>query len=69
MIKYIMGIGGIGLALAVIIGIAVFMPLLYIWALNTIFGLAIAYSFETWCAMVLLQMFFHTSITLNKDKK
>ena len=63
MMKYIMGIGGVGIGIAIIIAIALFMPLLYIWSLNTLFGLSIAYSLETWSATVLLQMFFHTTLS------
>jgi len=68
MMKYIMSTLGVGVGIAIIIGIAVVMPLLYVWALNTLFGLTIAYSFENWCAVVLLQMFFHATITLKGNK-
>ena len=68
MIKSIIGATGVGLGVAIIIGIALIMPVLYIWALNTLFALSIAYSFENWCAVVLLHMFFQATITL-KDKK
>jgi hypothetical protein len=54
---------GVVFGIAIIIAIAVFMPLLYIWSLNTLFGLTIAYNIETWAAIVLLQMFFHTTIS------
>lgn len=54
---------GVVFGIAIIVAIAVFMPLLYIWALNTLFGLTIAYTIETWAAIVLLQMFFHTTIS------
>ena len=30
-------------------------PLATIWAVNTLFGLGIAYTFKTWLAMFLLQ--------------
>jgi len=32
----------------------VFLPLAGIWALNTLFGLTIAYTFKTWMAALLL---------------
>jgi hypothetical protein len=36
--------------------IVVFAPLCSIWALNTLFPvLAIPYSFETWCAVILVK--------------
>jgi hypothetical protein len=35
--------------------VAIFgMPLALIWAVNTLFGLTIAYTFKTWLATVLL---------------
>ena len=33
---------------------SVFGPLLGIWALNTLFGLTIAYTFKTWLAALVL---------------
>ena len=39
------------------IGIFVFMPLAGIWALNTLFGLAIGYTWQTWVAVVILTGF------------
>ena len=42
----------------ILIGIVVlcivFVPLAGIWALNTLFGLAIAYTFKTWLAALVL---------------
>ena len=29
-------------------------PLIFIWSLNTLFGLAIAYTFKTWLAALLI---------------
>ncbi len=52
----------------IIIGIAVVFPLLTIWAVNTLFSLTIPYTLETWSAVVLLQIFFKTSISYKKDK-
>jgi len=37
-----------------IAALIVFMPLVAIWSLNTLFGLGIAYTFKTWCAAVIL---------------
>jgi len=37
-------------------------PFITIWALNTLFGLAIAYTFWTWLAMICLGLFFNSNI-------
>lgn len=43
-------------------------PLLAIWALNTLFGLGIAYTFINWLAMVVLVAFFGKStVRINKE--
>jgi hypothetical protein len=54
----------------IIIFSIVFGPFLIIWALNTLFPvLAVAYSPETWCAVVLLGLFFNsTSLKFQKSK-
>ena len=58
MFKTLMTTFGIGIGIAVIIAVVVLMPLLSIWAANTLFpSLAIPYTFETWAATVLLGMF------------
>ena len=59
--------GGVA-GVALIIAIAVIFPLLIIWSVNTLFALTIPYTLETWSAVVLLQMFFKTSISYKKDK-
>jgi len=42
-------------AVAIVILLIVFGPIATIWALNTLFpALAIPYTFETWCAAVIL---------------
>lgn len=51
--------GKIFLFVVMIILLAIFGPLLTIWALNTLFPvLAIPYTLDTWAAIVLLGMFF-----------
>ena len=56
-----LGFGITLIAIAIVIG-----PLLGIWALNTLFPvLAIAYTWETWCAFALL----FTSGSIYKFKK
>jgi len=51
------GIVGLLVILVSILAL-VFVPLLTIWAFNTLFGLAIAYSFKTWGATLVLGIFF-----------
>ena len=54
----------IGLALVAII----FVPLLVIWSLNTLFpALAIPYTWETWAATVLLPSLLKNDIVSKKD--
>jgi hypothetical protein len=36
------------------ISTAVFLPFVTIWSINTLFGLAIAYTFKTWLASLVL---------------
>ena len=53
--KTIIQIFGVSIGLIIIIGLAVLLPILYIWALNTLFpALAIPLTFDTWCAAFLL---------------
>lgn len=55
--------------LMLILGIAVIIlgPILTIWAINTLFPtLAIPYTFDTWCAIILLKGF--VSVTVNRKK-
>lgn len=51
---------GTTLVLTIIIWVFLW-PLAAIWALNTLFGLGIAYSFWNWLAMVVLVAFFGKS--------
>ena len=46
------------LIIAVLAVVIVFTPLAVIWALNTLFSLAIAYSFWNWVAVVVLMSVF-----------
>lgn len=44
--------------------VIVFGPLLSIWALNTLFPvLAIPYSFDTWCAVILIKGLLTVQVT------
>lgn len=68
MIKLVSSFGLVA-AVLIIVAIAVLFPVLVIWALNTLFPvLAIPYSLETWSAVVLMQIFFKSSIEYKKDK-
>ena len=69
MTKLIFTTFGIGIGITLLIALAVLMPILYIWALNTLFNLTIPFSLETWSAAVLLQMFFHNTINLKYKKE
>lgn len=52
-----------------IIVVVVIGPLVTIWALNTLFpSLAIAYTLETWVAVVLLGAFLRANVSIKKDK-
>jgi hypothetical protein len=65
----ILTVFGVGVGIIIIIAIAVLLPILYIWALNTLFPvLAIPYTLETWSAAVLLGIFFSKAIEVKKDK-
>jgi hypothetical protein len=46
------------LIVVAVIALIVFGPLAAIWAVNTLFGFAIAYTFENWLAVVVLTAFF-----------
>jgi hypothetical protein len=55
-------------ALILIILLIIIGPFLTIWALNTLFpALAIAYTLETWAAIILLGMFMRTNVKVKKD--
>lgn len=54
--------------LMVIIGAVMFMPLAVIWALNTLFGLGIAYGFYEWLAVFVLTMFLNTRNGISTQK-
>lgn len=52
----------------VIIAFLFFGPVFTIWSLNTLFGLQIPVSFQTWCAVVWLLTALHgIRISLNRD--
>lgn len=55
------------LLLMVIFGIIFAFPLLTIWALNTLFSLAIQYTIQNWCAAFVLMVIFNGSRVNNKN--
>jgi len=45
----------------------IFGPLAIIWSVNTLFPTAsIDYTFDTWCAILLLGAFFRANVTVKK---
>ena len=44
----------VAVVVGLIVGAIVFGPLLGIWAINTLFGLGIAYTLKTWFASLVL---------------
>ena len=55
-------------AVLIIIALIILGPLLTIWALNTLFpALAIAYTIETWAAVILLGMALRANVKVKRD--
>ena len=55
-----------GLIIAVL-AVVILSPLAVVWALNTLFGLTIAYTWQTWLAVLLLAGVVKTNVTIKKD--
>jgi len=50
-----------------VIALVILGPIATIWALNTLFpALAIPFTFETWCATVILGGIFKSTVNVNK---
>lgn len=47
---------------------AVLGPFISIWAVNTLFGLSIPYTFWTWLAALVLLTVFHARVSTSKSK-
>lgn len=63
-----MGVAGIAASVALGILLVIFWPFVIIWALNTVFGLGVAYTFWTWLAMLVITMTFgKAKISYNKS--
>lgn len=55
------------LAIALIIVFLAIGPWLVIWSLNTLFPLlAIEFTFWTWCAVVIMGVFFRANVTVKR---
>jgi len=56
------------LAIVILIAVLViFGPFFTIWSLNTLFPiLAIPYTFDTWCAVILLGLFLKGNVSVSK---
>ena len=50
-----------------ILSIITFTPLVSIWAVNTLFGLAIAYTFKTWLASLIITSILSPSVKVTKN--
>ena len=57
----------VALAIALIVLLAALGPWLVVWSLNTLFPvLAIEFTFWTWCAVVILGVFFRANVTVKR---
>lgn len=54
--------------LTLIVLILVFFPFAVIWALNTLFGLGIAYGFYEWLAVLVMSIFLQSMYQRQGDK-
>lgn len=51
------------------IAMVAFVPFVFLWSLNTLFGLGLAYSFINWlAALVLIGLFGKPNVNVNKPK-
>ena len=66
-----MGWAAVVVFVIIMIAVAVLSPLITVWALNTLFGFGITYTFKTWFAMLIVQNIVAQpwkSITHNKKE-
>jgi len=54
--KDLIGAIGVGTILALVVAWVIFWPFFVIWALNTLFGLGIGYTFWSWLAVLVLNV-------------
>jgi hypothetical protein len=57
----------VGFALGVLPFVVICLPLGGIWALNTLFGLGLAFSFKNWLSVLVLSMLFGGSSSFPKS--
>ena len=50
---------GLGIMLVLLLAYFILFPFAVAWALNYLFNLTIAMSFDTWVAVTILHAFFH----------
>ena len=54
--------------IAVVVVVIVIGPLVTIWAFNTLFPtIAVAYTLETWVAVVIIGAFLRANVSIKKD--
>jgi len=64
--KLLSELGIVGLVIGLVV-LGILWPLVLIWALNTLFGFGIAYTFINWLAMLVLTLSFgRAHINTNK---
>jgi len=57
----------LALAIALVVLLAALGPWLVVWSLNTLFPvLAIEFTFWTWCAVIILGVFFRANVTVKR---
>lgn len=64
--KVFAGLGAVGAVIAFFI-LIVLWPLVIVWALNTLFGLGIAYTFWNWLAALVLMLAIKARVTTKKE--
>jgi hypothetical protein len=64
--KVFAGLGAVGAVIAFFI-LIVLWPLVIVWALNTLFGLGITYTFWNWLAALVLMLAIKARVTTKKE--
>lgn len=66
LIKIFGGFGLIGIVIAMVI-LVVLWPLVIVWALNTLFGFTIAYTFWNWLAALVLLLAIKARVSTKQE--
>jgi len=67
MSKLLSELGIVGLVIGLVV-LGILWPLVLIWAVNTLFGFGIAYTFLNWLAVLILTMTFgKANVSVNKS--